>query len=582
MRKWLGVLAAALLFAWGTNALAGERILPPEEIPLAETEAQILAELRLFFGTDQGMELERMVTRAEAVVMAGRMEASSVRKPVSVSEAAIGRVISPYNDLPDNHWALGMIQYAAARNIVVGTGNGNFEPNRFVTGKEFTVMLLKALGYADVSTDTVYGIGVECGLLADNFTKSVVKEDRALSRSDAVRLCYGALLAKNYSQQLVKDVLIANRIFTEAEFNRAVLCQGVEVQKTFAEKMNSVMPAGQNYMFSPLSVKMALAMAVNGASESVKAEILELLDIADLEQFNQDAKACIEKYEKQTAIELNITNSIWLNEDVALLKKNAVFDPLFEEIIRDCYFGAVRRTDNKKAVEEVNAWTKEKTKGKIDKIISDADFTALLANAVYFKADWAEQFDPQFTRPAMFHNYDGTATETEFMHDTRYVQYYRQNGIEMVRLPYRNANIAMYFMLTPTEQPNFENIIRNAYMENKKVILSIPKFESDFFIDLTEPIKSLGVRQAFGDADPFPKMVVGEPLKIDKILHKTYIKAEETGTEAAAVTVIGMVEATAVTDYERIYFTADRPFTYVIRDEESKEILFAGRYVSAN
>lgn len=572
------------LLGLGGSASAKERILPREEIPLAQSEAEMLSKLGLFFGTNEGMELTRKVTRAEAVVMAERFDASSARYEYASDFPQGTSFKEPvlYSDIATVEWAWRNIAAAQAKNIIAGTGNGKFEPDRTVTGKEFTVMLLKEMGYTDACITNAYDLGVECGLLLNNFTKSVVKENRELSRSDMVRLCYDMLFAKNADGQTVNNILIAKRRFTEEKFTAVTTCGlPVSEKQTFAERLGGVMPAGQNYMFSPLSVKMALAMAANGAREPVKAKILDLLDIPELDQYNQAAKELIEKYEKQTAIELNITNSIWLNEDVALLKKNAVFDPLFEEIIRDCYFGAVRRTDNKKAVEEINVWTEEKTKGKINKIISDADFTALLANAVYFKADWAEQFDPQLTRPAMFKNYDGTMAETEFMHDTRHVQYYRQNGIEMVRLPYRNANISMYFMLTPTDQPDFEHIIQNAYMENKEVILAIPKFESEFFVDLTEPIKSLGVRQAFGDADPFPKMVVGEPLKIDKILHKTYIKTEETGTEAAAVTVIGMVEATAVMDYERIYFTADRPFTYVIRDEDSKEILFAGRYVSA-
>lgn len=76
----------------------------------------------------------------------------------------------------------------------------------------------------------------------------------SLSWSDVARLCYGALFAKNHNQQLVKDVLTANQRFTEVEFNAAALCEGVKLPKTFAEKINSVMPAYQNYMFLPLRI----------------------------------------------------------------------------------------------------------------------------------------------------------------------------------------------------------------------------------------------------------------------------------------------------------------------------------------
>ena len=582
MKRRILALAVVMLLGCFQSVLAEERILSPEEIPLAESEAGMLEKLGLFFGTENGLELERNVTRAEAVVMAERFYAEEIHKLTNASEAGIGSIVSPYTDIPDNYWALPAIQNAGKKQIIAGTGDGKFEPDRTVTGKEFAVMVLKEMGYTDASTANAYDSGVECGLLVNNFTTSVVKEDRELSRSDTVRLCYDALFAQNAGGQTVKDVFIANRRFTEEEFNAVTTCSlPASKKRTFAEKLGSVMPAEQNYMFSPLSVKMALAMAANGAGEPVKAEILELLDIPDLDQYNQAAKALIEKYEKQTALEMNIANSIWLNEDQALLKKNAEFGPLFTRTIQDSYFGTVHRTSNEKAVEEVNTWTEQKTKGKIDKIISDADFTALLANAVYFKADWEKQFDPQFTRPAMFNNYDGTAMETDFMHDTQYVQYYNQNGIEMVRLPYKDSNTAMYIMLTQEEQPDFESIIKNAQMKTEKVILSIPKFESEFFIDLSNSVMDLGVKLAFGDSDPFPKIVIGEPMKISKILHKTYIKVEEQGTEAAAVTVIGMECTSAAAPEERIYFTADRPFTYVIQDDDSGEILFAGRYASA-
>lgn len=166
------------------------------------------------------------------------------------------------------------------------------------------------------------------------------------------------------------------------------------------------------------------------------------------------------------------------------------------------------------------------------------------------------------------------------MHETGYMDYYADADMQMVRLPYKGADISMYVALTDRPGSNLEQAAE--HMSRSYVALSLPKFRTEFFTDLNDMMKTLGVQIAFGAAADFSPMIGEKLLFIDSVLHKTYIDVDENGTEAAAVTAILMAPASAhIPDPEPIEFKADHPFTYFIRDDASGEILFLGQYAFA-
>lgn len=572
MKKLFAAFMAVFLLVSGSGVcLTEKRMLSRGEIPLDETGAQVLQELGLFYGTEDGPELERNVTRAEAVVMVVRM--IPWERPM-----VHAGFMMPFSDVK-THWALMDIYEAKARGLVNGTGDGYFEPERSVTGREFAAMLLRGMDYTDVTTENAYDRGVELGLLSDNFTKSVVKQDMPLLRSDVVRICHAALLVKLADGRQLSDMLIETGAFTEEQFNDAMLCDGVPAApQEFADKLNAEMPTDKNYMFSPLSIKIALAMAANGAEGETREEMLQALGIDDLDAYNAYIKGLMETYAKQSLFQLNIANSIWLNTDCV---PGVRFSAPFSELIAAYYSGESREVNNGNAVDEVNAWVDEKTNGKIPEILSESDFLACLVNAVYFKADWRAPFKPEATYEQDFTDRAGAVHRIDFMHDTRYLDYYEDGTLQAVKLPYKTdggLDINMYIALADRELPDLLTRLGTLEFQSRRVQLAFPKFEAKFGMGLKGTMQKLGMLRAFDEtaAQFGPMYDKPVPSWIDSILHKSYIKVDEAGTEAAAVTAI-VAEGSAMPE-EPVVFTADRPFTYVIRDDTNGEILFAGEY----
>lgn len=180
------------------------------EIPTATTSAQILNSLGVLHGTGNGFELEREVTRAEAVALLMRIHPEFT--------GAMGLPKPRFVDM-DGHWAYKEVTYANILGLTAGTGNGEFTPDRLVTGKEFARMALCLLGYNDITLENAYEKGIEAELLLNNFTKKVVYENAVLTRSDVARICHNALLAKTSDDMFLKDKLCMTGKFTEEVFS---------------------------------------------------------------------------------------------------------------------------------------------------------------------------------------------------------------------------------------------------------------------------------------------------------------------------------------------------------------------------
>ena len=363
--------------------------------------------------------------------------------------------------------------------------------------------------------------------------------------------------------------------------------------QSFADRLNDRMPEDKNYMFSPLSVKMALAMAANGAGGDTKSETLDTLGIDDLDKFNEKAKNMIDIYDDNDIIQLRIANSLWRNTDRDIMTSG--FSDSYKKTIAEYYKGEATDVTNKSAVEKINGWVNEKTNEKIPTIIDEPDFDAMLINAVYFKAAWENEFYEEATAPDIFTSRDGSESQIDFMHKQAWEEYSDVNGVQMLRMPYKNriinfdengfyssdeirAVVSMYIILSDNVNPEFE--IRNAEFERSYVSVSLPKFKIEFSTGLNEILQSMGMELAFsqGIAD-FTNMTSAGNYFIDKTVHKTYINVDEKGTEAAAVTSIGI--AGSALPPEPIEFKADKPFTFVIYDHTNEEVLFMGEYAYA-
>ncbi len=368
---------------------------------------------------------------------------------------------------------------------------------------------------------------------------------------------------------------------------------------TFADKLNAQMPANKNYMFSPLSVKMALALAANGAEGDTKNEILNTLGVKNLDEFNTLSKDLIKRYSQTDILNLNIANSIWINKD----KTTQNFSKNFKNIATEYYNADVKTVDNKNAVGEINSWVKDKTKGKIPQIIDNADnFWAMLINAVYFKGAWENEFSTSLTKPDEFTNADGTKTQTDFMNKTSWISYAETKSAKIIELPYKNRvdkfsdsgehigtdsfddlDVSMYLMLADSginAERELDTAINGKSFERTYTKLSMPKFKIEYSERLNDTLKNIGIKTAFDTKTArFEKMFDSGNMWFTDTIHKTFISVDEKGTEAAAVTSIGM--GGSALPPEPIELKFNKPFYFAIRDNTSGEILFMGRYAFA-
>lgn len=206
MKKILLIFAVFIL----TTSNAFAEFSNITQIPTATASADILQHLNVLYGTGNGFELERKVTRAEAVALLMRIHPEMT--------GAMGLPNPRFVDM-DGHWAYKEVTYANILGLTAGTGGGEFSPNRTVTGKEFARMTLCLLGYEDVTLENAYDKSIKAELLLNNFSKKVVFENTELTRSDVARICHNALLSKTNEGMLLKDKLCLSGKFTEEQFS---------------------------------------------------------------------------------------------------------------------------------------------------------------------------------------------------------------------------------------------------------------------------------------------------------------------------------------------------------------------------
>ena len=368
-----------------------------------------------------------------------------------------------------------------------------------------------------------------------------------------------------------------------------------EKELNFADEMNTYMPKDKNYMFSPLSVKLAFLLAANGAEGETLDEVLDTFEIDDLEKANEEARAMIDKYSKTDLLRLDIANSIWINSD----ESPSDFNKEYKEKVKDLLDAESRTVNNNNAVETINNWVNEKTNKKIPSIIDDSGFASALVNAIYFKGAWEIKFNKGATKKDEFTSRNGEKTEIDFMRNTEHYNYCSKNNMQIIELPYTTSRdifddegryikteylddtrVSMYVIMSDDEYNPVE-AIENAAFSDEFILLYMPKFKTEYSKELSEIIRKMGINAAFKGG--FGKMFDIGDMYISKVLHKTYIDVDEDGTEAAAVTAILMKATGAFLEPapEPITVKFNKPFTYVIKDKVNGEILFVGQYAFA-
>lgn len=355
-----------------------------------------------------------------------------------------------------------------------------------------------------------------------------------------------------------------------------------------------------NLFYSPYSISSALAMTYAGAAGGTAEEMVAVMHFLQAQEnlhpaFNAldqklDFLAEIEVPKDQgDPFQLNIVNAIWGQQDFH-------FENDFLDLLTENYGAGLRLLDYISQPEEsrlaINQWVSDETKEKIQDLIPQGGITPdtrlVLSNAIYFKATWLEPFVKDLTEEGIFFGLEGEQIPAQMMQSgsNASFRYFKGDGYQAVDLPYIGNQVSM-LVLVP-DQGKFEEFEDQFSIEElnhildglsySPVVLTFPRFEFETEISLASTLSAMGMPTAFSDAADFSGMTGAKDMFISDVFHKAFVSVNEEGTEAAAATAVVM--GVTFMPESPVELIVDRPFIFLIRENETGTILFMGRVVS--
>ncbi|MDR7129945.1 serpin B [Algoriphagus sp. 4150] len=348
----------------------------------------------------------------------------------------------------------------------------------------------------------------------------------------------------------------------------------------------------KNIFFSPYSVHQALAMAMNGNDGEVLEEFIQVLQMEgmNLEEANQAVKDLTSfLLDVDPKVKLSIANGIWYKEDYQVRIP-------FKDAARQ-YFNAEIAPFNvydPNSVDIINHWIEKQTNNLIKDMLDfiPEDAVMYLVNAIYFKGDWTYNFPKENTRKEKFTLRNGQEIMTDMMNlgEPAGFKAYGTADYTYLEIPYSSEQYSMGVLVN--ESGNLSQLYPHFTLENLdewrsnsrdvNLILKMPKFKIEYRIDnLADDLQAMGlVRPFIFHQDNFTQLFSNPTnyLKISRVIHQALIEVDEKGTEAAAATIVEVVEKTSLPPNSTpTIFTLDRPFIFFIQEKHSGAILFMGK-----
>ncbi len=341
-----------------------------------------------------------------------------------------------------------------------------------------------------------------------------------------------------------------------------------------------------NIFFSPFSISTALAMTYLGADGNTALQMKQVLHFEDEGLHESFSKLIASLNKPAEGYKLSIANALWVQKNY----------PLLETFLRDIdsYYRAPVNTvdfvtDLDNSIRKVNDWIEEKTAGKIKNMLTRDDVDSLtrliLTNAIYFKGKWKMPFDEKLTKKDFFYENETTKVEVDMMELTEKFEYYEDDQVQVLKLPYAGSSLSMLIVLPKVSvklmelekdltKEKIEGWLKN--LSETRVQLFLPRFKIQQRLSMKETLMKMGMIDPFTDRADFSKIDGTRKLKIQNVIHQAFVEVNEEGTEAAAATavIMGIKMAMPVMP---VIFRADRPFMFFIQEETSNTILFMGR-----
>jgi serpin B len=346
-----------------------------------------------------------------------------------------------------------------------------------------------------------------------------------------------------------------------------------------------------NLIFSPYSLSTALAMTYAGAHADTQIQMTQALHFLPDQDLLHPAfahlGARLEEVGKKGHVQLRVANALWPRKGYELLKGFLTLAKKFYGVrITPVDFG-----DSETARLTINGWVEERTENKIKDLIAagvlDDSTRLVLVNAIYFKGNWADRFDPALTSQAPFMTPAGSQIQVPMMSLKHTFRYAEVDGLQALELPYAGGELSM-FVLLPRDVNGMARleealVVKNlekweSTLQEAEVQVYLPRFELTFPFRLDDMLKSMGMKDAFSTKADFSGMDGTQELHLGAVLHKAFVAVNEQGTEAAAATAVAMV--TKMLAISPIIFRADHPFVFFIQENGTGSILFIGRVVN--
>jgi serpin B len=364
--------------------------------------------------------------------------------------------------------------------------------------------------------------------------------------------------------------------------------KGEDFSFAFIDHINA--SAKEDYIISPLSMQFLLGMLLDGARGDTAAEIAKVLGYGagEVDAVNEYCLSMLKQLpELDKKTKLTIANAIFVDDGWPLLDS-------YTSMVKQYYRAEVSNLDfkdNAGSLKKINGWCNKQTNGLVPKVLDkvDPNMLAYLLNALYFKSQWKEKFQKAMTAEETFTYENGTKGKAMMMKMDKEFNYNDNDIYKIVSLPYGNGAYSMVALLpqpghtvaevTKALRKTDWNELRGSLVRCD-VDLWLPKFETKFHIKLNDILSEMGMPLAFDSTKADFKAMSDFALCLSFVQQDAIIKVDEEGTEAAAVSIGGMMKETAVAPGEHVIFHADRPFLYLITESSTGVILFAGRYGS--
>ncbi len=340
-----------------------------------------------------------------------------------------------------------------------------------------------------------------------------------------------------------------------------------------------------NIFISPLSVSLALGMTLNGANGQTYDDMKHTLELNGLteQEINEAYKSLIDLLlHLDEKVIFEIANSIWPKEGYPVLSS-------FMETNQQYFYSEAKPLDFSRsdAVDIINAWISEKTHGKIENMLDyiPSDAVMYLINAIYFKGTWTYQFDEELTKTENFYGTPQNPIDCQMMKISGNWLYYQDNNVQIADLPYGDSLFSMTVIL-PNASQSIEELISQLSPEkwteyfdaldyNFGTIM-MPKLKLNYKLLMNDALISLGMGIAFSGGADFSRINGYGNLFISRVIHQSFVQIDEEGTEAAAATVVELMETSGMGP-TGFFMRADRPYIFVQRERVNNTILFIGK-----